>query len=129
VEDSAFGFIRFQNGASCTLESSWALNIAKPLEAATMLCGSKGGADMFDGLTLNGERFGRLWKQKVDIETGGVAFYEGAARKPEDIEAATWISSIVDDTPLRVLPEQALAVTEILDAIYRSAKTGQAVKL
>lgn len=129
VEDSAFGFIRFKNGATCTLESSWALNIADPREAVTMLCGTKGGADMFDGLRINGEAYGKTWLRKVDTELGGVAFYEGASSKPEDIEAATFYSAVVNDTPLRVLPEQALVVTEILDAIYRSAKSGQAVKL
>lgn len=129
VEDSAFGFIRFKNGATCVLESSWALNIADPREAVSMLCGTKGGADMFDGLRINGEQYGKLWLNKVDTELGGVAFYEGASSKPEDIEAATFYSAVLEGTPLRVLPEQALVVTEILDAIYRSAKTGQAVKM
>jgi predicted dehydrogenase len=130
VEDSAFGFIRFKNGAAVSLESSWALNVADPRESVTMLCGTKGGADMFDGLRINGEQFGKLWLRKVDTELGGVAFYDAASGgEPQDIEAATWISAVVNDTPLRVLPEQALVVTEILDAIYRSAKSGQAVKL
>jgi len=129
VEDSAFGFIRFKNGATCVLESSWALNIAEPKEAITMLCGTKGGADMFDDLRINGEHLGKTWLKKVDTEIGGVAFFEGAGNKPEDIEAATWISAVTENTPLRVLPEQALVVTEILDAIYRSAKTGQAIKM
>jgi predicted dehydrogenase len=129
VEDAAFGFIRFKNGATCVLESSWAINIADPREAVTMLCGTKAGADMFDGLRINGEAYGKTWLRKVDTDMGGVAFYDAASSKPEDIEAATWISAVVNDTPLRVLPEQALVVTEILDAIYRSAKTGQAIKL
>ena len=129
VEDSAFGFVRFKNGATVALESSWALNIAEPLEAVMMLCGTKGGADMFDGLRINGEKYGKLWLNKVDTEMGGVAFYEGASSKPEDTEAATFYSAVLEGTPLRVLPEQALVVTEILDAIYRSAKSGQAIKM
>ena len=129
VEDSAFGFIRFKNGATCVLESSWALNIADPREAVSVLCGTKGGADMLDGLRLNGERFGKTWLNKPDVNMGGVAFYDSASDKPQDIEAATWISHIVNDTPLRVKPEQALVVTEILDAIYRSAASGEAIKL
>ncbi len=129
VEDSAFGFIRFKNGATCMLESSWALNIAEPREAITMLCGTKGGADMFDGLRINGEAYGKTWLRKVDTEMGGVAFYDSASNKAEDVEMATWISAVVNDTPLRVLPEQALVVTEILDAIYRSAKTGEAIRM
>ena len=40
VEDSAFGFIKMKNGATIVLESSWALNIADPQEASTVLCGT-----------------------------------------------------------------------------------------
>ena len=129
VEDSAFGFIRFKNGATCVLESAWALNIADPRESVCMLCGDKGGADMLDGLRLNGERFGKTWLNKPDVNMAGVAFYDASGEKPEDVEAAQWISHVVNDTPLRVLPEQALVVTEILDAIYRSAASGEAIKL
>ena len=53
VEDAAFGFIVMENGATIMLESSWALNIRNPKEAITMICGTEGGADMFDGLNIN----------------------------------------------------------------------------
>ena len=46
---------------------------------------------------------------------------------PERAEAANWIKSIVDDTAPVVLPEQALVVSEILEAIYESSKTGKPV--
>ena len=36
-------------------------------------------------------------------------------------------SAIINGTPLRVLPEQALKVTQILAAIYESSQTGQPV--
>ena len=38
-----------------------------------------------------------------------------------------WIDCILNDTQPLVLPEQAYAVTQILEAIYTSAKTGEAV--
>ena len=54
--------------------------------------------------------------------------YSGAASDDcSDVEAAQWIDSIINDTTPLVLPEQALVVTEILEAIYTSAKTGEAV--
>ena len=37
--------------------------------------------------------------------------------------------SIINDTEPVVKPEQALIVTEILEAIYKSAQTGKAVTL
>jgi predicted dehydrogenase len=40
-----------------------------------------------------------------------------------------WIKAIDEDTDPVVTPEQAYVVSEILEAIYESAKTGQAVYL
>lgn len=74
VEDSAFGFVVMENGATIILESSWALNSLENLEAATLLCGTEAGADMFDGLRINGVRNGRLYVTKPDFSAGGVDF-------------------------------------------------------
>lgn len=78
VEDSAFGFIKMENGATIFLEASWALNILKPREGQVTLCGTKSGAELVgDGaaaptsavngtgsVAFNTARFGEL----VDIE-------------------------------------------------------------
>ena len=40
---------------------------------------------------------------------------------------AQWIDAVVNDTDPTVLPEQALVVSEILEAIYTSYKTGKTV--
>ena len=125
VEDSAFGFIVMEDGATIILESSWALNILQVGEAKTTLCGTEGGADMWDGLRINGEEFSNLYTKKPELEAGGVAFYEGKAESPQEKEARMWIESILNNTEPVVKPEQALIVTEILEAIYKSAKTGQ----
>ena len=127
VEDSAFGFITFKNGATVVLESSWALNSLQVGEAICVLCGTEAGADMLDGLRINGEKYSRLYVNKPDLSAGGVAFYEGVSEKPEDIEAAQWINAILTDGQPTVLPEQALKVTEILEAIYTSAASGKPV--
>lgn len=128
VEDSAFGFITMENGATIVLESSWALNSLDVEEATTSLCGTKAGADMHDGLRINGVRYGRQYVEKPDMSAGSVAFFEGAGSgAPEDIECRTWLDAITKGTPLRVLPEQAYVVTQILEAIYESAKTGKPV--
>ncbi|MCL6444929.1 MAG: Gfo/Idh/MocA family oxidoreductase [Alicyclobacillus sp.] len=128
VEDSAFGFVVMENGATIILESSWALNTLQVDEAKTVLCGTEAGADMFGGLRLNGEEMGRLWTKQIDLSTGGVAFYEGSgSQRSEDLEAQTWIDAILNDKDPVVKPEQALVVTEILEAMYKSASSGQAV--
>ncbi|MBW9171953.1 Gfo/Idh/MocA family oxidoreductase [Clostridium estertheticum] len=127
VEDSAFGFITMENGATIIIESSWALNSLEIGEAQTSLCGTEGGADMTDGLKINGENLGRLYETKVDFGSNGVAFNEGISEEPADVEARSWIDCILNDTQPIVKPEQTLVVTEILEAIYESSKTGEPV--
>ena len=126
VEDSAFGFIVMENGATVVLESSWALNSLDVREAVTTLCGTDGGADMEGGVRINGIRNGRQYVFKPDLSAGGVAFYDGAgAASPQDREARLWLNAVINDTDPFVLPEQALVVSRILEGIYISAKTGE----
>jgi len=127
VEDSAFGFIVMEDGATIILESSWALNTLQVGEAKTTLCGTEGGADMWDGLRINGEEFGAMYTKIPELKAGGVAFYDGKAESSSDREARLWIEAILNDTEPVVKPEQALVVTEILEAIYTSSKTGEPV--
>jgi predicted dehydrogenase len=127
VEDSAFGFVTMQNGATIVLEASWALNTLDVREAQCTLCGTEGGADMIGGLRINGENLGRMYETKVDLSAGGVAFYSGASEKDYEREARLWIEAVVNDTEPVVLPEQALVVSEILEAIYESSRTGKPV--
>jgi len=127
VEDSAFGFVVMEDGATIILESSWALNSLQVGEAKTTLCGTEGGADMWDGLRINGEEFSRMYTKTPELGKGGVDFYDGKSENPQEREARLWIESVINDTDPIVLPEQALVVTQILEAIYTSAKTGKPV--
>ncbi len=129
VEDSAFGFIVMENGATITLESSWALNALDTREATTVVCGTKGGGDLIDGVRINGVRQGRQFQYSPNLNGGGVAFYDGGSNNdPAFMEARQWIDAILNDTDPCVLPEQAYCVTQILEGIYTSAKTGDIYK-
>ncbi|AEI45301.1 Gfo/Idh/MocA family protein [Paenibacillus mucilaginosus] len=127
VEDSAMGMIVMKNGATIMLESSWAINMLDVKEAKCTLSGTEGGADMEDGLRLNGEKHSKLYTNKVELGTKGVDFYDGKTEKAEDTEMRHWIDAILNDTEPVVTPRQALVVSEILEAIYESSRTGQAV--
>lgn len=146
VEDSAFGFVKFKNGATVMLESAWALNMIVSNEAMTLLCGTKGGADMFppggpvdrtgDGQTIrnqhirvNGEQKGKLYVQNFSM---GAAFLGGG--KPETFsggikEMTAWFNAIRGQGELVVKPEQAYTVTRILEAVYQSAASNTVVLL
>jgi len=129
LEESACAFIRMKNGATIMLETSWALNTSEPIqEGSCVLCGSKEGLQIKNNvLKINKIEFDRQTETTVDTSAGGVAFYAGGNASPSDVEAANWIKSVIDDTDPIVLPEQALVVSEILEAIYESSKTGKPV--
>jgi predicted dehydrogenase len=128
VEDSAFGFIVMENGATILLEASWALNIIEPIpEGSLALCGTKAGAQIKNGVSINKDEFGKLVELRPEMSSGGVAFYDGCGESPQITEARRWIDAILNDTDPVVLPEQACVVSEILAAIYESAETGKPV--
>ncbi|MFB4324155.1 Gfo/Idh/MocA family oxidoreductase [Paenibacillus sp. JNUCC32] len=129
VEDSAFGMIVMENGATIMLESSWALNTLEVDEAKCSLSGSEGGADMKNGLRINGEKFSRLYTNEIELNSGGVAFYDGKKEQAPDVEMRRWIEAIDQDKDPVVTPEQAYVVSRILEALYESAKIGKAVYL
>ena len=126
VEDSAFGFVVMENGATIVLESAWALNTLDVREAVTSLCGTLAGGDMMDGLRINGIRNGRQYVLTPSFKAGGVAFNEGTkSESAADREERAWIEAVRNDTNPITLPEQAFCVTRILEGIYTSAKTGE----
>lgn len=145
VEDSAFGLVRMKNGATIFLEASWAINMVVSNEAMTMLCGTKGGADMFPPtgpivrtaefqsapsyhVRINGENSGKLFIQNYAM---GAAFLgDGGAEQfaGGTLEMDTWLKAIKGEGELVVKPEQAYTVTCILEAIYNSANSGDVFK-
>ncbi len=129
LEDAAFGFIVMENGATITLDATWALNTEQPIpEGSCRLCGSKGGASMLaNKVLLNKVDLDRQVIIEPDLSAGGVAFYDGVSETPPITEQLRWYDAIENDTDPVVLPEQACVVSEILEAIYTSAKTGEPV--
>ena len=125
VEDSAFGFVVMENGATINLEASWALNTLDVREATTLVCGTLAGGDMHDGVRINGIRNNSQYVLKPTLNPQGAAFFDGVTgTSPEIMEAAQWIDAVINDKDPCVLPEQALVVTKILEGIYKSAETG-----
>ena len=128
VEDSAFGFIIMENGATIELNSSWALNTLDVEEASTVLCGTKAGADMHGkALRINGVRHGKQYVTTPALDEAGVAFYDGTGEDPNVLEQQAFIGAVRGEGEVVVKPEQAVMVTRILEAIYESAKTGKPV--
>lgn len=127
VEDSAFGFITMQNGATIQLDASWAINLVDTDEAKCTLVGTLAGADMKHGLRFNGEKNGRLYDTTIQLGGGGVAFFDSKGTDPSVAEMQVWLDAVRNDTDVIVKPEQAYVVSQILEAVYESAATGKAV--
>ena len=136
VEDSAFGMIKFENGAAIQLEAAWAINMQTSREASTTLCGTKAGAEVYSGMSfpnnkliINRGHNGMLTDEEI-CGAGNVAYFEGGlGEEPGLAEARQWLNAIANDTEPLVKPEQAYKVTQILEAIYTSAATGKEVTL
>ena len=129
LEDAAFGFIVMENGATITLDATWALNTDEPIpEGSCNLCGSKAGATIRPNkVVINKVEFNRQDELCPNMAAGGVAFYDGVQETPPITEQMRWLDALENDTDPVVLPEQACVVSEILEAIYTSAKTGEPV--
>ncbi len=69
-------------------------------------------------------------KLKIGIVgCGGIANFEGGASQPGVVDNRQWLEAIINGTEPVVKPEQAFVVTQILEAIYKSAETGKEVIL
>jgi len=121
VEDFASGFIRFKNGASLSLESSFVANLEKNA-METSVFGTEGGA-MLD--LYNSSRT-KIFREESGTLTDSTPVFLPDIGSHE-AEIRSFIQAIVDDTPVEVPGEQGLMVTRILDAIYESSDTGREV--
>ena len=127
VEDSAFGFIVMENGATINLEASWALNTLDVREATLSFCGTKAGADEMSGIRINGVEDGRPYVNRIEMSGGGVAFNDAVGDEDDSVrEQRVWYNYLRGEGELFVKPEQAIVVTQILEGIYESAKSGTA---
>ena len=129
LEEAATAMIVMKNGATIMLETSWALNTEAPIaEGSCRLCGSKEGISIINGaLKINKIQLDREADMTINTNAGGVAFYSGASKSPEVTEATNWINAVREDKDPIVLPEQAYVVSQILEAIYESSKTGKVI--
>lgn len=129
VEDSAFGYIIMKNGATIVLETSWALNMTEGETVQYMLCGDKAGCDNFTGsLQINGAKHNTLYVEKPALNGVNTAYYGTTSGSPSGIkEQRAFIDACMGKGELTVQPKQAYVVSQILSAIYESAKKGTAV--
>lgn len=119
VEDFAIGLIRFENGATISLESSFVANIPEDVFTST-LCGTEGGA-VTHPLTIVREQHRSLQTFRPEIPNPDIATHSA--------EVKHFCEAILNDTEPLTTGEHGLAVAQIMDAIYASSEAGKEVAI
>lgn len=119
VEDFASALIRFDNGASVVLESSFVANIPEDVWNTT-LCGTNGGATT-NPLTIVKEEFRSLQTFKPEVKSENVNTHSA--------EVKHFVEAVVNDTEPLTTGEHGLIVAQIMDAIYKSSELGREVTI
>jgi predicted dehydrogenase len=122
VEDFAAAFIRFENGATLILETSWMLHHTPDEEVKVWLYGTEGGCQWPSAeiVTTN-----YATKQLIDQSLK----LTHDSMEPHALECVEFAKAIAEGLPSPVPAEQSLYVQTILDGIYRSQKAGKEVKI
>ncbi|MFH1006607.1 MAG: Gfo/Idh/MocA family oxidoreductase [Candidatus Latescibacterota bacterium] len=118
VEDFAVGFIRFENGATAMVESSFCANIGEDI-FTTALFGASGGGQL-DPIRIFTEEDGTL----LDVTPVHLPQVKTHHREIE-----LFIEAIRNDSEVPVPGEQGLEVMKMLDAIYESSEKNREVKI
>lgn len=121
VDDSAFAFIKFANGATLELNATWVLPMEPRERMNVELFGSEGGA------TVNPFKAFRYGKHAGEYE-----IYEPQGIQvdyPNGNRHANWIDVILGLGKPATPPAQSLVVQKIIDAVYQSSATGREVRL
>ncbi len=117
VDDHVTAYIKFANGASMLFETSWSANI-KSDEESVSISGETGGIDLFP-FQINQSKHGMLLNSEANYLPG--------EEDPGLPQAQNFINSCLGLEELVVKPSEALQVSKIIDAIYKSSETGQSI--
>ncbi|WP_332696033.1 Gfo/Idh/MocA family protein [Halalkalibacter lacteus] len=119
VDDHVTAYITFENGASLLFETSWAANIKEDVESVS-ISGQTGGIDLFP-FELNQAKHGMLINSQANWipgeEDSGIS------------QVKNFVDTCLGNDDLIVKPEEAMQVSQIIDAIYKSSETGRSVKI
>lgn len=129
VEEFGTGLVTMENGATLYLEASWALNLRNETGVRVSLFGTEGGADMDDGLWLNGEKDGKLYNQQILLQPAQIAFHAVKEATPAQLEIHQWVQTLWGRCEPAVTPEQMITVMRVVEGLYQSAQSGVSVHL
>jgi predicted dehydrogenase len=120
VDVFSSALIKLKNGATVTLDVSWACHQADGNRQDVQLFGTEAGASCYPA---------KLYKPTAKGEYQVVENFDAPVRFAHCERFHNFINSLLGTEPLMTTIEQALAVQRILDAIYESSRTGSEVRI
>ncbi len=124
VEDAAFALIRFENGRSLELATSWAIN-QPPTQNGTVcrVYGTEGAIEVYT-------RQGPMIYRKFDAAGNSKSQpLKGPKTAGHNALVRSFREAIVKRTPPVPGPAEGVALMQMIDALYRSADNGKSVAL
>ncbi len=118
TEDLASAFIKFENGATMVFDVSWAYN-GKSTGIYSKVYGDKAGAN-YSPLEIYGE----INKNIVNFQPKLNKKVNGQKEK-----VVNFIEKIKGEAELLCPGRQSIALTQMVDAIYESGKTGKMIEI
>lgn len=126
VEDFAAGLIKFSNGATLTLEASWAAHLPQTETYEQTLLGDAGGATI--NPFVEADQSLRVYMSRgealLDVKPHAFATVEAHIE-----ELKHWVKCIRGEAAVLVKPEESLNVQRIIDSLYVSSDSGREVVL
>jgi predicted dehydrogenase len=121
VEDTAFAMIKFEPDLLLTVEVGWSLLMEQDFTYLNLMGNT--GAALLNPIQIHKEMHGHLVNVTPQIPAKGIQ------RASHKLLIDLWVDSMQKDRPAAVTAEQALLVSRLSDAFYRSAQSHGEVKL
>ena len=119
VEDFAVALVRFDNGATMSIESAFCVDLPADRFGCDVV-GDKGGVGV-DPLSVQLEIGGHLTDCTPNYIPRGV--------KTHHLGVAAFVAGVAKGTPLPTPADQIIHVQKIIDAIYASSKANKEIRL
>ena len=121
VEDTAFAMIRFEPDLTLTVEVGWSMLQERDLTYLNLFGNT--GAALLNPIQIHKEMHGHLVNVTPQIPAKGIQ------RASHKMLVDLWVDSMQKGRPAAVAAPDALIISRLSDAFYRSAQTHAEVKL
>lgn len=121
VDDFASALIRMKNGATVTLDVTWACHTDEGNRMDVRLFGTEGGAGLYPARIFRNDPL----RQDYDV----IDKVKAPVMWPHQDRFANFTNALLGTEEPGVTATEALAVQRILDGIYESSQTGREVRL